>query len=115
MVVSEGDGSTCRRRASGLSAALGASCVALALASPAIAAKGMAIGIFDDAATLDPAKTTFPTLRALHVQVVRMTLVWGGPGGVANTRPAHAADPTDPAYQWTRYDHAIERATAAGM
>src|SRR5215217_459110 len=73
---------------------------ALALLGPgaAVASRGMALGIFDDASTLDAAKakTTFSTLESLHVQVVRMTLQWGGPGGVANKRPAHPADPADP-------------------
>ena len=63
----------------------------------------------------DPGRDAFPLLRTLHIEVVRMTLTWGGPHGVANTRPENAADPADPAYDWARYDGAIERATHAGM
>lgn len=65
--------------------------------------------------TLDASRNSFPILNALHLDVVRMSLIWGGPGGVANKRPAHPADPTDPAYVWSRYDTAIERASAEGM
>jgi hypothetical protein len=115
MLVNEGDGSTPRRRRRASLLRLALVAVALASAAPAAASKGIAVGIFDDAVTFDPAKNAFPTLRALHVQVVRMTLTWGGPDGVANNRPAHPADPTDPAYQWTRYDQAIEGASRLGM
>ena len=54
-------------------------------------------------------------LEQLHVQVLRMTLNWGGRGGVATRRPALATDPADPAYDWARYDQAIERANDAGI
>ena len=43
-----------------------------------------------------------------------MTLTWGGRGGVANKRPAKPTDPADPAYDWSRYDRAIEGASAPG-
>jgi hypothetical protein len=93
-----------------------ATTVALAAgASTATASRGMALGIFDDASTFDPAANAFTTFSALHVQVVRMTLTWGGPGGVANKRPAHPTDPADPAYQWTRFDQAIESADRYGI
>jgi hypothetical protein len=74
----------------------------------------MLLGLFDDAVTLDPSVNNFPLLASLHVQVVRMMLTWGGPGGVANRQPAHPADPSDPAYDWARYDQAVERANEAG-
>ena len=54
-------------------------------------------------------------LKSLNVQVVRMTLTWGGRDGVANKRPATPTDPADPAYEWGRYDRAIEGASRAGM
>jgi hypothetical protein len=98
-----------------VAAALAAAVAALAAPAPGSASRGLALGIFDDAATLDPAKKTFATLGALNVQVVRMTLTWGGPGGVANTRPARPADPADPAYQWTALDVAIREADRHGM
>ena len=37
-----------------------------------------------NAATLTPARNVFPTLETLNVQVLRMTLTWGGRGGVAS-------------------------------
>jgi hypothetical protein len=75
----------------------------------------MLLGLFDDAVSLNPEVNGFPVLSSLHVQVVRMTMVWGGRGGVANKQPAHPADPTDPAYDWSRYDQAVERANDAGV
>jgi len=78
----------------------------------ASASKGLVLGLFDDSSTLG-ATNTFPLLESLHVQVVRMTLTWGGRGGVANQRPADASDPGDPAYDWSAYDLAIERADEA--
>ena len=65
--------------------------------------------------TLNPSANAFPVLASLHLQVVRMTLTWGGPGGVANKRPAHPADPSDPAYDWSRYDEAVKRAAGANV
>jgi hypothetical protein len=90
-------------------------CVLLGMTAPARASNGLLLGLFDDAAVVGAPQTTFPVLSALHVQVVRMTLPWGGRGGVANTRPANPADPTDPAYRWSAYDRAIEDATASGI
>jgi hypothetical protein len=84
-------------------------------ASSASAPSPLLLGLFDDAVTLDPAANNFPLLQSLHVQVVRTTLTWGGPGGVANKQPAHPADPSDPAYDWARYDEAVERANGAGI
>jgi hypothetical protein len=92
-----------------------AAAAGLAAPSPAVASNGLELGIFDDATTFDPEQRNFPVLERLHVQVLRMTLVWGGRGGVANTRPAKPTDPTDPAYEWGRYDQAIESATEDGM
>jgi len=88
-----------------------------ALVSPgaAPASKQMLVGIFDDASTYGAPATTFPQLERLHVQVLRMTLTWGGHFGVANDRPAHPNDPADPAYHWGRYDDAVEQATRAGI
>ena len=80
----------------------------------ALASKGLALGLFDDSSTLGTANT-FPLLKSLQVQVVRVTLTWGGRGGVANRRPAHPSDPGDPAYDWSTYDRAIERANDAGI
>jgi hypothetical protein len=94
---------------------LTAAAAGLAAPGPAAASNGLALGIFDDATTFDPEQSAFPSLEQLHVQVLRMTLAWGGPGGVANKRPAKPTDPTDPAYQWARPDLAIESASEEGM
>src|SRR5581483_9472216 len=90
------------------------SCALLAPGS-ASASNSMLLGLFDDAVTLDSNTDAFPLLQSLHVQVVRMTLTWGGPGGVANKLPAHPSDPSDPAYDWGRYDQAVQRANDAGV
>jgi hypothetical protein len=68
--------------------------VLLALAAPtsASASKGLVLGLFDDAVTLDEGHNAFPLLTTLHLQLVRMTLTWGGRGGVANKQPAQPAD-----------------------
>jgi hypothetical protein len=89
----------------------------VALASPgsAPASKQMMVGLFDDASTFGAPETTFPLLERLHVQVVRLTLTWGGREGVANERPAHPNDPADPAYRWARYDQVVEDASRAGI
>jgi hypothetical protein len=92
-----------------------AAVVTLSIPPAASPSKGMVVGLFDDAATLAPSGQAFPLLRSLNVQVVRMTLTWGGRGGVANKRPAKPTDPADPAYDWGRYDLAIDRATSAGI
>jgi hypothetical protein len=90
-------------------------CALVIPASSASAPSSLLLGLFDDAVTLDPAANNFPLLQSLHVQVVRMTLTWGGPGGVANKQPEHPADPSDPAYDWARYDEAVERANDTGI
>jgi hypothetical protein len=97
-----------------LAALLAVVCFLVTPAS-ASASNSMLLGLFDDAVSLDPSVNNFPLLRSLHVQVVRMTLTWGGRGGVANKQPAHPADPSDPAYNWSAYDQAIERANDAGV
>jgi hypothetical protein len=91
------------------------SVLALGVPPSASSSKGLVLGLFDDAATMAPENEAFPLLESLNVQFVRMTLTWGGRGGVANQRPARATDPADPAYDWSRYDLAIQRATNAGI
>ena len=89
--------------------------VSLALPGQAAASKRMTVGIFDDASVFGSPQTAFPTMKSLNVEVVRMLLTWGGRDGVANKRPARPTDPADPAYEWGRYDRAIEGASRAGM
>ena len=87
----------------------------VASADSAVASRQMLLGLFDDASTYGAPASTFPILDRLNVQVVRLTLTWGGRDGVANDRPAHPNDPADPAYRWERYDRAVEEANRAGI
>ena len=98
------------RRVGGILAALAGAavlCVPAATASP-----GMLLGLLDDADAFGDPGTTFPILKTLRVQVVRMTLNWRG---VAATQPANGQDPSDPAYNWTRSDRAIQAAADQGI
>src|ERR671924_516836 len=64
----------------------------------------------DDPQVLGNPNRSFPMLRQLRVQVVRASLWWGGPGGVAPRRPSAPTDPADPAYEWGVYDEVVRRA-----
>ena len=88
--------------------------VAAGLAVPAAQAKAhMLVGIQDDAMTLRGNPTfTFPTLKQLRTQIVRINLNWND---VAKRRPAHPQDPADPAYDWALYDRAIRYSAQYGM
>jgi hypothetical protein len=88
--------------------------VAVGLSVPAAqSARGMLIGIQDDAMTLRGNPTfTFDMLKQLRVQIVRINLNWND---VAPRRPLHAQDPADPAYDWKIYDRAIRYAAQNGM
>jgi hypothetical protein len=75
------------------------------------AARSFSVGIYDDGMTLANPDKGFPILHNLRAQVVRITLWWGGPIGVAKTkRPLKPTDPADPAYDWTAYDRAVQGA-----
>jgi Glycosyl hydrolase catalytic core len=82
--------------------------VAGATPSPAPAARGMLVGIFDPVEPIANADRTFPLLVKLRVQIIRMELDWGG--YVATKRPEHPSDPADPAYDWDQYDQLVQRA-----
>ncbi|MGZ8693847.1 MAG: glycosyl hydrolase [Gaiellaceae bacterium] len=73
------------------------------------------LGLFVDPQVLGRPDQTFPLLTQLRVQVIRVTLHWGGPIGVARAKPAVATDPSDPAYNWFPYDRAVRDAHAAGI
>ena len=83
---------------------------------PVGASRYMRVGIYDEAQTLyGPVDQTFPLLKSLHVQEIRLNLYWGGKYGVAKTRPRHATNPADPAYDWSLYDRTVEYAQQYGI
>ena len=92
--------------------ALATALVAAALfaTAQATASRSLQIGLFDDPEVLGNPNRSFPMLRQLRVQVVRASLWWGGPGGVAPRRPSAPTDPADPAYEWGVYDEVVRRA-----
>ena len=60
------------------------------------ASSKLQLGIFDDPQVLGRPEQTFPLLTQLRVQVIRVTLHWGGSLGVAgDKRPKDATDPAD--------------------
>ncbi len=90
---------------------------ALLAVPPATASRHMLVGLLDETSALygNPDKT-YPMLKRLRVQVVRMDLYWGGKSGVARQlgiakrRPANPRDPDDPAYKWDLYERAAHYA-----
>jgi polysaccharide biosynthesis protein PslG len=108
------------RRIGGLGALL--VCVALLCASAASAQKHMLVGLLDESNTLygNPDKS-FPILKRLRVQVLRVDLYWGGKSGnprkfgVARSRPEDPTDPSDPAYDWSLYDRTVNYAAQYGV
>jgi hypothetical protein len=94
-----------------------AAVAAVLLTAPsASASRFMQHGIFDDAQlNYGNPDVVFPMLRQLRTQLVRVSLVWGGPNGVARRRPVNPMNPNDPAYNWAVYDRTVSYATANGM
>jgi hypothetical protein len=93
--------------------------LAAAVAVPAAtarAAPNLQLGIADSGGAYfgEPA-TFYPQLAALHAELLRVDLRWGGELGVARTRPHDASDPADPAYDWSRYDEIVLDAAAQGV
>src|SRR5256885_5871777 len=74
------------------------------------AARAFSVGIYDDGMTLANPDKGFPILHSLRAQVVRITLWWGGPIGVAKKQPKNPTNPADPAYNWDAYDRAVQDA-----
>jgi hypothetical protein len=72
------------------------------------AARSFSVGIYDDGMTLGNPTKGFPILHNLRAQVVRITLWWGGPIGVAQSQPKNPTNPADPAYNWGAYDQAVQ-------
>ena len=84
--------------------------VALLCVPTAGAARGMLVGLLDEAALYDEPTSVFPVMQQARTQVLRVNLYWGGRIGVADRRPARATDPADPAYDWTLYDRTVNYA-----
>jgi hypothetical protein len=82
--------------------------VVAGLTVPAAAAsRNLQVGIYDDSQILGNPGRTFPLLRRLRPQIIRVNMLWGGPGGVARRKPRRATDPDDPAYNWGAYDEVV--------
>jgi hypothetical protein len=88
----------------------------VAASQPASGSRFLQVGITDEASLLyGPTAKTVATYEQLHVQVARLDLYWGGPMGVAKSRPAHPTSPADPAYDWSVYDPIVRQLSAAGI
>ena len=89
--------------------------VAAVIATPASASSWLQLGLVDTQEALGDQGRFGRTLGTLRPQVVRIVLGWGGPFGVAKTRrPDVGTDPSDRAYDWSRYDQAVLTATSRG-
>jgi hypothetical protein len=73
---------------------------------PAVASRGMLVGIYDPNQPLDTPDKAFPTLKNLRAQIIRIDLDWGA-RVASKKRPLHPTDPADPAYNWDRYDELV--------
>jgi len=82
-------------------------CAGAATAKPqkAAAARGMLVGIYDPNGPFDSPDSSFKTLVNLRAQIIRVNLDWGAV--IAAQKPANGADPSDPAYNWDRYDQLV--------
>jgi Glycosyl hydrolase catalytic core len=90
---------------------------AAGLAAPAVmATPKLSIGVYDEGETFyGDATQAFSRYKALHVQVLRVNLYWGGKLGVARYRPFNGSDPRDAAYDWSLYDRTVTYAGAYGI
>jgi Glycosyl hydrolase catalytic core len=84
-----------------------ASALALSAAQPAQGSRALIKGIFDEAETIGRPQKTFPMLRKLRTEAVRVNLYWND---VAARKPIRATDPADPRYRWEEYDRLVEYA-----
>ena len=87
----------------------------LAATPRAHAATGIRYGLTDDAWLQDGPGSVddrVAQLQAIGVRVVRFTLRWNE---IAATRPAQAADPSDPAYDWTGPSTVLDALHAHGI
>jgi hypothetical protein len=86
---------------------------ALALPASSAGSRSLQVGIYDDGYIVGNPAKSFPLLKQLRTQVIRVTLHWGGRGSasVARRKPERATDPADSAYSWGHYDDIVRRAT----
>jgi hypothetical protein len=99
-------------------AALIAAGLAASAAGAGARSTHLLVGINDEAFTLygDNPPAAFETLQTLRTQVLRVNMYWGGnKWAVANTKPATATDPADPAYDWSLYDRIAGYAANSGI
>jgi Glycosyl hydrolase catalytic core len=68
---------------------------------------GMLVGFYDDEQVYGRTTWAFNQLRSLRAGIVRVTIDWSN---VARRRPSAAADPSDPAYNWTAVDNVVTQA-----
>jgi len=80
------------------------------------AAPNVLVGIYDDTQILygNPDQT-FPLLRTLRSEILRVDLFWGGAAGVARRKPTNGANPADTAYNWAVYDRTVQYAARSGI
>jgi hypothetical protein len=91
-----------------LALAVGAAAsLSLAAAQPAHGSRALIKGIFDEAETMGRPTKTFPLLRTLRTEAVRVNLTWDV---VAKRKPLAPADPDDKAYNWGGFDQMVENA-----
>ena len=87
--------------------------LALLVVSSAGAGGPLRTGFLDPGAFVGPGSArSFARAQAAGASLVRIPLVWNV---VAAQRPTDAADPADPAYQWSTVDQEVAGAVRAGL
>lgn len=81
-------------------------------ASKQTTGRGMVVGFYDDEQIFGRTDWAFTHLKALRAGAIRITLDWAG---IARRRPVDAADPADPAYDWTVVDKVVTEAAKNRM
>lgn len=73
-------------------------------------------GIYDESEILygNPDQT-FPILKQLGTEAIRVNLYWGGRFGASLGRPANPLDPEDPNLDWSLYDRVVQFAARNGI
>jgi hypothetical protein len=84
-----------------------AAALALAAAQPAQGSRALMKGIFDEAETIGRPDKTFPLLKKLRTEAVRVNLYWSE---VAAKKPRTPSDPADKPNNCAGYDRMVEYA-----